>query len=327
MIHKPDPNTIIPQNSHLINIYLSIIIAFMNASKARPQPAALSAKGPPPAVSGDGELDKQVAMFLKKKERRRKLITLALALASAGCFLWFGLYNYHSGRTASNTSGLAQLIGDSTFVRINDGPQTFVHRTAEGDMPPILDEYLTVYNKNKRLIGWIKIEDTNIDYPVMQTVNNEYYLDRNFSQEYDRNGSIFMDYQCKVHPRSDNLIIYGHHMKSGAMFGNLQKYESEAFFQEHPLIQFDTIYEKGTYQVMYAFRSRVFREDEIVFKYYQFIDVNSADEFNSNMREMAALSYYDTGVSATYGDAILTLSTCDDEDELGRFVVVAKKVR
>ena len=254
-------------------------------------------------------------------------MTLALALASAGCFLWFGLYNYYGERTAANTSGLAQLIGDSTFVRVGDDPQTNVHRTAEAAMPPILDEYLTLYNRNKRLIGWIQIADTNIDYPVMQTVNNEYYLDRNFSQEYDRNGSIFMDYQCSVHPRSDNLIIYGHHMKSGAMFGNLQKYESEAFFKEHPLIQFDTIYEKGTYQVMYAFRSRVFREDEIVFKYYQFIDVNSADEFNSNMREMAALSYYDTGVSATYGDAILTLSTCDNEDELGRFVVVAKKVR
>ena len=159
----------------------------------------------------------------------------------------------------------------------------------------------------------------------MQTNNNEYYLDHNMNQEKDRNGALFLDKDCDVVNRSTNLIIYGHHMKSGRMFGNLDDYKSEKFYKKHPTIQFDTIYEKGTYEIMYVFRSKVYSEGEVVFKYYQFIDCYSEQEFESNMKEMAALSLYDTGVTAEYGDKLLTLSTCDSTVDDGRFVVVAKK--
>ena len=190
----------------------------------------------------------------------------------------------------------------------------------------MLEEYETLYNKNRRLIGWLKIEDTNIDYPVLQTTDNIYYLDHNFEQEYDKNGSLFLDAACDIVHRNTNLIIYGHHMRSGKMFGNLNKYSSESYYKEHPYIQFDTIYEKGTYQVMYVFRSKIYNEDEIVFKYYQFFDAVSEKEFDSNMQEMAAISLYDTGVRAGFGDELLTLSTCDNSEADGRFVVVAKRI-
>lgn len=160
----------------------------------------------------------------------------------------------------------------------------------------------------------------------MQTVNNEYYLDHNFNQEYDKNGSLFLDKDCDIVHRNTNLIIYGHHMKSGKMFGNLNEYRKEEYGKEHSIIQFDTIYEKGTYQVMYVFRSRVYSEEEVVFKYYQFLDAVSEKEFDSNMQEMAALSLYDTGVTASFGDELLTLSTCDSSEQDGRFVVVAKRI-
>ena len=122
------------------------------------------------------------------------------------------------------------------------------------------------------------------------------------------------------------MIIYGHHMKSGRMFGDLDLYVNEDYYKEHPIIQFDTIYEEGTYQVMYVFRSRVYNEDDIVFKYYQFFEVSTPQEFDSNMRAMANMSLYDTGVTATFGDRLITLSTCDNSEEEGRFVVVAKKI-
>ena len=176
------------------------------------------------------------------------------------------------------------------------------------------------------MVAWLTVDDTNIDYPVMQTSNNEYYLDHNFNQEYDKNGSLFLDADCDVVHRNTNLIIYGHHMKSGKMFGNLNKYSSESYYKDHSLIQFDTIYEKGTYEIMYVFRSRIYNEDEVVFKYYQFLDAASEKEFESDMQEMAALSLYDTGITASYGDELLTLSTCDNSEEDGRFVVVAKRV-
>ena len=180
---------------------------------------------------------------------------------------------------------------------------------------------------NKRLIGWVKIDDTYIDYPVLQTVNNDYYLNHNFDQEEDKNGSIFLDKDCSIYPRSTNLILYGHHMRSGRMFGQLNKYSSEKFYKEHKYIQFDTIYEKGTYEVMYVFRSKIYEESEIVFKYYQFTDAVSETEYESNMKQMADMSLYDTGVNAEYGDELLTLSTCDYYTSDGRFVVVAKKIR
>ena len=136
-----------------------------------------------------------------------------------------------------------------------------------------------------------------------------------------------MDKDCDVLKPSTNYIIYGHHMKSGNMFGKLDLYEDEDYCKEHPCIRFDTIYEKGIYEVMYVFRSRVYSEEEIVFKYYQFIDANSEQEFNSYMSEMAEMSLYDTGVTAEYGDQLLTLSTCDYQEKNGRFVVVARKIK
>ena len=135
-----------------------------------------------------------------------------------------------------------------------------------------------------------------------------------------------MDYQCDVINRNTNLIIYGHNMQSGNMFGRLDKYSSEEYYKEHPKFEFDTIYEKGAYEIVYVFRSKIYNEDAVVFKYYQFLDVQSEKEFDSNMAEMAKISLYDTGITPKYGDELLTLSTCDYQENNGRFVIVARKI-
>ncbi len=274
----------------------------------------------------DDDMKVEILWQLKQREKRRRWVIVCCTLAAVFCFGYFGVYYYFADRTSSTYEEWAQLKEDSAnHSSANVGTNTATD-DAVLENRPILDEYKTLYNKNKSLIGWVKIDDTNIDYPVMQTVNNTYYLDHNLEQEYDKNGSIFLDKDCDVLKPSMNLIIYGHHMKSGKMFGSLDKYSNEAFYQEHKFIYFDTIYEKGKYEIMYVFRSKVYNEDEIVFKYYQFIDANSAEEFYSNMEEMSKLSLYDTGVTAQYGDRLLTLSTCDHSEQDGRFVVVAKKV-
>ena len=275
----------------------------------------------------DKDMQKVILDELKKREIRRKLMIVLCSGVAVVCFAYFGVYSYFADRTERNYEDLANLKGN-TSLAAGPSPGVTIHYTKEEDIQlEVLAEYQTLYTKNKSLIGWLKIDDTNIDYPVMQTVNNEYYLDHNYSQEYDKNGSLFLDKDCDVVHRNTNLIIYGHHMKSGKMFGNLNKYSSEDYCKEHSTIQFDTIYEKGTYEVMYVFRSRIFNEDEIVFKYYQFLDAASEKEFTSNMQEMAALSLYDTGVTASYGDELLTLSTCDNSETDGRFVVVAKRIK
>lgn len=273
------------------------------------------------------ELDKIVKEELKKREKRRKLLVVLCSMASIVCLGYFGVYNWYNYRTADNYKQLSELKDKEPTA--SDAPAPVIHYTAEEGQstpPPVLDEYKNLLNKNKRLIGWVKIDDTNIDYPVMQTTDNEYYLDHNLNQEYDKNGSIFMDKDCDVLKPSTNLILYGHHMKSGQMFGGLSLYSDQSYYEKHPCIQFDTIYEKGLYEIMYVFRSRVYSEDEIVFKYYQFIDAQSEQEFDSYMNDMEGMSLYDTGVTAQYGDRLLTLSTCDYQEKNGRFVVVAKKV-
>ncbi len=274
----------------------------------------------------DEKMQREIKAALKQRERKRKLIVALCSVVALASFGYYGVYYYFAGRTQSDYENLSDLKGNNSIV-IRTPSVTIHYSEEEEDIElTVLEEYEALYNKNKRLIGWLEIDGTNIDYPVMQTTNNEYYLDHNYNQEYDKNGSLFLDADCDVVRRNTNLIIYGHHMKSGKMFGDLNKYSSESYCKEHSIIRFDTIYEKGTYEVMYVFRSRIYNEDEVVFKYYQFFDASSEREFNSNMNEMAAIALYDTGVTASYGDELLTLSTCDYSETDGRFVVVAKRI-
>lgn len=273
----------------------------------------------------DKDMQRQIVAVLKKKEQKRKMLIAGCLFMCIVSFGYLGAYYQVSAKSAREFEELAAL--KEAGAQYRGSTEVKIHLTDDTvETPDILPEYTLVHQKNQRLIGWVKIDDTIVDYPVMQTVNNEYYLDHNFNQEEDRNGCIFMDYQCDVIRGCDNIILYGHHMKSGKMFGTLNKYSKESYYEEHPVIQFDTIYEKGTYQVMYVFRSKVYSEEDVTFKYYQFINAASEKEFNSAMNEMAALSLYDTGVTASYGDQLLTLSTCDYQENKGRFVVVAKKI-
>lgn len=279
----------------------------------------------------DADMQKRILREMKKREHIRRGIVAVCSLLVVGSLAYLADYSYRTKRL-DDYAAIQKNLKNTALItpETPETPETpVIHYdddTAD-TLPDILPEYQTLYSLNKRLIGWVKIDDTYIDYPVLQTVNNDYYLNHNFDQEEDKNGSIFLDKDCSIYPRSTNLILYGHHMRSGRMFGQLNKYSSEKFYKEHKYIQFDTIYEKGTYEVMYVFRSKIYEESEIVFKYYQFTDAVSETEFESNMMQMADMSLYDTGVSAEYGDELLTLSTCDYYTSDGRFVVVAKKIR
>lgn len=285
------------------------------------------ARDPSGETGSNDQMEKFVQEELRRREKIRKRLALLCSVVAVGCLGYFGIYTYQAARTEEEFSRMAAFRERAHELPVQE-VSPVIHYTEEGErvIPEVLDEYKNLYNSNKRLIGWLKIDDTKIDYPVMQTTNNEYFLDHNVNQKKDRNGALFLDKDCDVLKPSTNLIIYGHHMQSGNMFGTLDKYSSEEYYKEHPLIQFDSIYEKGTYEVMYVFRSRIYNEEDVVFKYYQFIDTLSQQEFDSNMQEMAAMSLYDTGITASYGDRLLTLSTCDYYVDNGRFVVVARRV-
>lgn len=272
----------------------------------------------------DEDMQKQIRYELLQQEKKRKWLVAVCSLVACVCIGYVVFYYYLYAKNSAQYERLASLKENAAGAAQQEVKINYINE--EKKELVVLDKYKKLYSQNKSLIGWLKIDDTNIDYPVMQTVNNEYYLDHNYTQEYDKNGSIFLDKDCDITNPGTNMIIYGHHMKSGKMFGNLDKYSSKKYYEEHPVIQFDTIYEEGIYQIMYVFRSRIYNEDEIVFKYYQFFEAATPEEFDSTMQEMANISLYDTGVTATYGDKLITLSTCDHAEEDGRFVVVAKKV-
>ena len=190
----------------------------------------------------------------------------------------------------------------------------------------ILKKYKKVYEKNNDLVGWIKIKDTNIDYPVMQTKkDSEYYLHRNFEKKSDVNGLPFLDAKCDIDELKGNLMVYGHHMKSGLMFAHLEDFEKADFYKKHKTIEFDTLYEKRQYEVVAVFRSKVYKENEDVFKYYRYVGKLSKKQYETYVKNCKKLSIYKDGATPAYGEQLLTLVTCAYHTENGRFVVVARK--
>ena len=180
-----------------------------------------------------------------------------------------------------------------------------------------------LYELNNDFVGWIKIEDTNISYPVMQTDNDrkDYYLRKNFYKEYSQLGTPYIAEYCNVQT-SDNVIIYGHHITNYQMFGELEKYKNKEFYDNHKMINFNTIYGNADYEIIAIFKTVAYTG----FKYYEFINSNSQNEFDTFIKRCKELSLYETGKTAKYGDKLLTLSTCEYSAKNGRLVVVAKKI-
>lgn len=190
-----------------------------------------------------------------------------------------------------------------------------------------LSDYQDLYLQNNDMVGWIKIEDTKINYPVMQSKDNpNFYLKHGFDKAYTDYGCPYVQENCYVDIPSDNLIIYGHNMKDSSMFSGLMKYTDKSFWESHKTIRFDTLTEKCDYEIIAAFKTVVYTDSPESFKYYQFINADTADEFNAYINKCKELALYDTGVTAEYGDKLITLSTCEYSRNNGRMVVVAKKI-
>ena len=184
---------------------------------------------------------------------------------------------------------------------------------------------LALHEENPDCIGWLTIEGTKIDYPVMYRPGDKnYYLHRDFNGDYSANGCLFLAEEC-VPGDSDNLIIYGHHMNSGKMFADLEKYKDKGFYEEHPTILFRTIWGNEQYQILSAFTTPVYTGND--FNYYSFIKAQKGAGYEYFIREIKRKAIYETGITAEYGDKLLTLSTCEYSQRNGRMVVVAKKIQ
>ncbi len=188
-----------------------------------------------------------------------------------------------------------------------------------------------LYKQNPDIIGWVKIKDSIISYPVMQTKDDpEFYLRRNFKKEDSLAGTPFLDAKSDLTRPSWNWMVYAHNMKNGTMFHTLLDYEDKEYYEKRKTFTFDTL-EKyagpGEYEVVAAFYTQIYPENSDQFKYYYYVDVTEEWQYNEYVSNIKALSIYDTGVTPQFGEQLVTLSTCSYQVEDGRFVVVGRKVK
>ncbi len=203
-------------------------------------------------------------------------------------------------------------------------PENTPEPSPKPETPVILEQYRALHEQNADMAGWIIIGGTAIDYPVMYTAD-DFYLSHGFDKQESKSGVPFIDKRCTAEPFETNTIIYGHHMKNGTMFAGLEAYEDENYYKEHPNINFDTLYEQREYAIIAVFESQTYRKSDTVFKHYNFLNADNEAEFDEYISNIKGLSLYDTGVTASYGDELLTLVTCAYHTDNGQFVVVARK--
>jgi sortase B len=281
-------------------------------------------------------MDAQGVLIMKKNIR--SIIKYLSGIIFVCCVIYLSVYFINGYKSQKDIETLAKRLKIAEALHqqqtiVSDLP--VVEATIDDEVPTlelpeveptILPKFVELHNENPDLIGWINIEDTKVDYPVMQTKeDNEFYLRRNFEKESDRGGLPFLDNRSDIELPSTNFIIYGHNMQNGTMFKDILKYKDIEYYREHPTIHFDTIYEESEYEIVAVFLSQIYKVDDDVFKYYKFFQANTEKEYNDFIDNVKNLSLYDTGIHAEYGDQLITLSTCEYSNENGRFAIVARK--
>ena len=294
--------------------------------------------------------EKKAEEDLKKKNKKRagryRLAGVLCVLAALICLVYFTYMDYLEDESAREMKRLqdmqnmtghyieeeafsGELSSEPELPAVDEAPEEEEKKPAE--IPDLLPEYEKIYAENEDLVGWLTIEGTNINYPVLQSDTQEdsqFYLTHSFARKKDKNGSLFMDYRNDFLDRDTNIIIYGHNMKSGAMFGSLKQYLNADYLQKHKKVQFDTIYGHGTYEVIGAFLSEVSYQDEYTFRYYNFLNAKNESEFEAFRVNVMQLDAQKKGtLDAEYGDQLLTLSTCSSYTDEGRMFILAKKIK
>lgn len=198
---------------------------------------------------------------------------------------------------------------------------------------PVLDNgndflpwYQELHAQNPDMVGWIQIDGTKLNYPVMQTTmeNANFYLYRDFDKNDSVRGSIYAAEICDVFAPSDNITLFGHNMKDGSMFACLGSYAEKSTWENNPMIFFDTLTESHVYQIFAVFKTS--GTDNVGFAYHQMANAKDEAEFNQFVATCKELAFYDTGITPVYGDKLLCLSTCEYTIDNGRFVVAAVRI-
>ena len=241
------------------------------------------------------------------------------AVIFIGCLVYIGSVYLESVNNARLNASLSDLFAEEVDPSDVDGyPAGYQAKFA------------SLYAQNPDVAGWIKIEGTQVDYVVVQTTDNLYYERRDFSRKDNQHGVPFVDFRVAQREPSTNTVIYAHNMNDGQMFGELLNYKSLAYYKEHPLVSYDSVYYDGDYKI---FGIVLCKKDDPEFDYHNFIEPTTDQEMLEYISKIRERSLINTKVDVGVGDKLLTLSTCDytfksnTGDRIARFVVFARKVR
>lgn len=260
-------------------------------------------------------------------------ITVVLLVIAFGVSAFLvGNYIVESKAEKDRADQLASMVtqGQQTTVPTQKptttaAPEETTQGTTVPTEPTILEKYQDIYNTNNDMVGWIQIEGTKINYPVVQTPDNpNYYLKRNFDGNKSEWGAIYAWEEADINEPSDNVTLFGHHMADGSMFAALAAYTNKSAWENNPMIFFNTLYKEHTYQIFAVFKTSANVGEG--FSYHKFVDADNEKEFNDFVKTCKDLSFYDTGITPVYGDKLLCLSTCEYTLDNGRLVVAAVRI-
>lgn len=262
----------------------------------------------------------------KKKGIRIALILFMVVLIGV---LGFSVYKFLSEyipqqREQNRFAELRDLIEEDEY----EDPSDPSSDPSESGTPKVkTSKYKKLFAMNEDMRGWIKVNGTQIDYPVMKSdlEDGEYYLHRDFDGDYSFAGCLFIGKYCDYD--SDIFIIYGHNMLNGSMFGELHDFSDEDFAKKHMDIQFDTKNERRVYRVFGAFWSKAFYEDEPGFKYYEAVGNYDEDSYNNILWSFESMMAMRLDYEPKYPDQIMLMSTCSYNEANGRFVVAAYRIK
>lgn len=278
--------------------------------------------------------------------RKIVFITAVIAFLITGGSLIYDVYTQAVQKYVVNEK-ISEIKANSSGGTINLAPE--IIKEIKEEKPYIRDDFMTLYNVNNDLVGWINLGDEKkiIDYPVVQTDNNDTYLVTNFFGEHVKTGNIFVDCRSKFNEDgtpSNFLVMYGHNTSSSEAFSKLTRYYYEkdnpdasadkliSFYQKYPTIRFDTLKEEGVYKV---FACGLYNTEEQYGEVYNYLrrgaEFTDKDDFNNYILDIMDRSVLFTDVDLTYGDEIICMSTCyfpfGPSYENVRCAIFARKVR
>lgn len=258
-----------------------------------------------------------------KRKLMKNLWTL-IALGGLAAMLYFGYKLIRQEMIyTENEKHIEEIYLQMETVEVETSEAAVDEEEAEKQRK--LAQYQGLSEQNTDMVGWISIEGTVVNYPVMHTPeDSEFYLHRGFDKKYSAYGMIFMDGDCRLDGTSPNLLIYGHHMNNGAMFAEIENYDSKEYWQQHPVIEFNTLDEVQEYEVIAAFKQPAANLDE---DFKNMLLAETKEEYEKLMNYLKGYRFYDTGMEAEYPDELITLTTCEYTQKDGRFFVVARKLQ